>query len=110
MTITYTKQIGSLTCYSQIDGETDVVFTINWSLFGNDGVLSASLLCATEVPIQTGKAFIPYADLTEAQVLSWIETYTPAETMATYEAKIADNIEQQKVVVTPPLPWLPPLN
>jgi hypothetical protein len=110
MTITYTKQIGSLTCYSQIDGETDVVFTINWSLFGNEGTLFSSLLCSTEIPYVAGQAFIPYADLTEAQVLAWIETYTPVETMASYEATIADSIEQQKVVVTPPLPWLPPLN
>jgi hypothetical protein len=38
MTITYTKQITSLECYAQIDGETDVVFTINWILYGNEDV------------------------------------------------------------------------
>jgi hypothetical protein len=28
----YTKQIVSLFCYADIDGETDVTFTINWYL------------------------------------------------------------------------------
>jgi len=110
MTITYTKQIGSMSCYSQIDGESDVVFTINWTLLGNEGTLSASLLCGTSVPYVAGQPFIPYADLTEEQVLSWIETYTPEALMESYYQNIADSIEQQKVVVTPPLPWLPPLN
>ena len=109
MAITYTKTIVSLTCYSQIDGEADVVFTINWSLFGNEGTLSASLLCATTVPYTAGQPFIPYADLTEAQVLAWIDEYTDPTMMASYYQYIADKIEEQKVVVTPPLPWQPTL-
>jgi hypothetical protein len=108
--ITYTKQIVSLTCYSQIDGESDVVFTINWNLIGNEDVLSASLSCAASVPYEAGQPFIPYADLTKEQVLTWIDQYTTPEMMASYEQIIADNIEKQKVIVTPPLPWEPALS
>ena len=107
MTITYTKQITSLECYAQIDGETDVVFTINWILYGNEDVYFSSLICATPVPYISGQTFIPYVDLTETQVLTWIDDYTTSEWMSSYEATIATNIEQQKVVVTPPLPWQP---
>jgi hypothetical protein len=109
MTITYTKIINSLTCYSDIDGETDVVFTINWFLNGNEGVLNASFPCSTSVPVNTGNPFIPYADLTQEQVLLWIDEYTDADMMTSYYQIVANNIEQQKVVVTPPLPWLPTL-
>ena len=109
MTIVYSKQIISLQCYAQIDGETDVVFTINWNLVGNESVYSSSLLCATQVPYVAGQPFIPYADLTEAQVLAWINEYTTPEWMASYEGTIASNIETQKEVVTPPLPWQPTL-
>jgi len=108
MAVTYTKLINSLTCYSQIDGESDVVFTINWTLFGNEGVLSASLPCGTSVPYVAGDPFIPYADLTQEQVLSWIDEHTDPDMLASYYQIVADNIEQQKVVVTPPLPWVPP--
>lgn len=110
MAIVYSKQIISLQCYAQIDGETDVVFTINWVLYGNEGIYSSSLLCATPVPYVAGQTFIPYADLTEAQVLAWINEYTTPEWMSSYEKTIADNIEQQKVIVTPPLPWEPSLS
>jgi hypothetical protein len=110
MTITYTKRIISLTCYADIDGETDVVFTISWSLFGNEDTLSASLLCSVSVPYTAGQTFIPYADLTEEQVFQWVDEYTAPEMMASYYQYIADKIEEQKVVVTPPLPWIPPLN
>lgn len=107
MTIIYTKQIISLECYADIDGEADVVFTINWNLYGNENIYSASVPCTTKVPYVAGQPFIPYADLTETQVIAWIDEYTTPETMASYENIIATNIEKQKVVVTPPLPWQP---
>lgn len=110
MTITYTKQINSLACYAQIDGETDVVFTINWTLFGNEGTLFSSLPASTSVPYTAGQPFTPYADLTQEQVLAWIDEYTAPDMMQSYYKIIADNIEQQKIVVTPPLPWQPSLN
>lgn len=109
MTIIYNKQIVSLQCYSEIDGESDVVFTINWYLLGNEGVYSSNIFCSTEVPYTAGQSFIPYTDLTEAQVIAWIDEYTTPEWMNSYENTIANNIEQQKTIVTPPLPWLPTL-
>jgi hypothetical protein len=109
MTITYAKVINSLYCYSQIEGESDVVFTINWNMTGIEENFFSSVMCITSVPYAAGQQFIPYADLTEEQVLSWINEYTTPEDMASYERSIFDNIEQQKVVVTPPLPWISPL-
>ena len=110
MTITYTKNIATLTCYADIKGDVNVVFTINWSLFGNEDTLNASLLCATNVPYVAGQPFIPYADLTQEQVLAWIDEHTDPTMMASYYQYIADKIEEQKVVVIPPLPWNPTLN
>ena len=98
-----------MSCYSQIDGESDVVFTINWALLGNEGVLFASLPVGTTVPYIAGQPFVPYADLTEAQVLTWIDEYTDPAMMESYYTNIADKIEEQKVIVTPPLPWQPTL-
>ena len=105
MTIIYSKQIVSLKCYPEIDGEPDVVFTINWHLLGNEGVYSSNVFCATEVPYTAGQSFIPYTDLTEAQVIAWIDEHTTPECMDSYESTIANNIQQQKNVVTPSIPW-----
>ena len=109
MTIKYTKIVNQLTCYSEIDNETDVVFTINWTLSGNEGTLYANGFYSTNVSYVAGQPFIPYADLTQEQVLAWIDEYTAPEMMASYEKTITDNIEQQKIIVTPPLPWIPQL-
>ena len=107
--ITYNKIINSLECYAEIDGQSDVVFTINWTLTGTENNLFASLLCATPVPYTAGQTFIPYADLTQEQVLAWIDEYTAPEMMQSYMDQIASNIEQQKIIVNPPLPWQPTL-
>ena len=107
--ITYTKLIRSLDCYAQIDGETDVVFTIQWTLCGTEGIYSSSAPYSTSIPYLAGTEFIPYADLTEAQVLQWIDEYTDPDMMQSYINLIAENIEKQKVIVSPPLPWQPTL-
>jgi hypothetical protein len=96
MAITYSKYIYSLGCYAQIDGETNVVFKIQWQLNGVDGIFNSSIPCSTDVPYVAGQPFIPYADLTQDQVFSWIDTYTPAEQMAIWKQAIADNIATQK--------------
>ena len=51
--------------------------------------------------------FTPYADLTEAQVIGWVQGAMGAEQVAAYEANVAQQIADQinPPVVTPPLPW-----
>lgn len=108
MAITYTKIVVSMGCYAQIDGETDVVFTIIWQLNGTEDIFNCTIPCKTEVPYVAGQPFIPYADLTQDQVLAWIDQYTPTEQMAIWVQAISDNIATQKEIKYPPLPWQPP--
>lgn len=109
MSITYTKEIVSLTCYSQIASETDVVFTVNWLLVGVENSYTYKYSCAVEIPYVQGQPFTPYNELTQAQVIAWIDEYTAPEMMASYEKIVATGIEQQKNIVSPPLPWIPPV-
>jgi hypothetical protein len=107
MTITYTKAINTMSCYTQIDGQTNVVFTIQWVLVGAEDTYLASAPAITNVPYVAGDPFIPYADLTETEVNAWIDQYTTAEQMALLEQQVADSIAQQKAIQYPPLPWVP---
>lgn len=109
MSITYTKKIVSLTCYSQIASETDVVFTVNWLLVGVEENYTYKLSCAVAVPYVEGQPFTPYYELTENQVMAWIDEYTAPEMMTSYQKTVATGIEQQKEIVSPPLPWIPPM-
>jgi hypothetical protein len=59
------------------------------------------------VTIDPAVPFTPYADLTEAQVIGWVQDAMGEEVVAGYEANVAQQIADQinPPVVTPPLPW-----
>lgn len=103
--ITYSKNINQLQCYAEIDGTANVVFTVTWLLSGADGNFASSLPCATTVPYTAGQEFTPYSELTQEQIMSWIEEFTDPIMMASYEKSVADSIDRQKTVLTPNLPW-----
>ena len=93
-------------CYTEIDGLSDVVFKIVWALNGQDGNFYASALTSTEVPYVAGQPFTPYEDLTQEQVLGWIDQYTPAEQITTLETQVSESIATQQEIQYPKLPWV----
>lgn len=90
------------------DGELlDVVKTVHWRYAGTDGDIYAdtygAMACAT--PSETD--FTAYPDLTEDQVISWLEAGLDVEALqANVAGKIADI--KNPPVVNLPLPWAEP--
>ena len=107
MAITNTWAVVQMDCYPEADGETDVVFTVHWTLTGTDGTYSGSVYGAQPVAVDPSAPFTPYADLTETQVIGWVQSAMGAEVVAGYEANVAEQIQNQidPPVVTPDLPW-----
>lgn len=107
MTITNTWNVVQMDAYPEYEGESDVVFTVHWTLTGTDGTYVGSVYGSVGVPLNEGEAFTPYADLTEAQVIGWVQDALGEEQVASYEENVAQQIEDQinPPVVTPPLPW-----
>ena len=105
----YSWVIERLDCYPEQDGETDVVFTVHWRLNAQDGEYGATAYGTVGVSYAPGQPFTPYADLTEAQVVGWVQAALGAEQVAQMEAALAANIAAQinPPVVSPPLPWAP---
>jgi len=105
--ITITWGVARLDCYPEAAGQTDVVFTVHWTLSATDGTYSGYAYGSIGVPAPTG-AFTPYAALTVPEVIGWVQSAMGAEAVASYEASVAAQIEAQinPTVVTPPLPWL----
>ena len=101
---TFTWTVSQLDCYPQEGGNTDVVFTVHWQLTGTDGTYNGSVYSTCSVPAPTG-TFIPYADLTQDQVLGWI--WANGVDKASAEAAVQTQIDNQinPPVVSPPLPW-----
>jgi hypothetical protein len=107
MAVNYTWNIVRLDCYPELDGETDVVFVCHWTLAGEEAGFSGGVYGSVGVTLDAGATFTPYADLTLAQVVGWVQDALGAEQVTAYEANVAQQINDQVVppVVTPPLPW-----
>lgn len=109
MAVTYTWSVVQMDAYPEEDGYTDVVFNVHWTLAGIDQTYQGYAYGSQGVSINPDEPFTPYADLTEAQVIGWVQDAMGPEQVASYEANVAQQIEDQinPPVVTPPLPWAP---
>lgn len=105
--MTTTWNVVSMDCYPEKDGLTDVVFTVHWNLTAVDGDYTGYVYGSVGVTLDAGSPYTPYADLTQDQVVGWVKDSLGAEQVASLEANVAAQIENQKnpPVVTPPLPW-----
>lgn len=115
MAVTNTWGVVQMDAYPEYEGQTDVVFTVHWNLTGTETVGEAPnqttytgyVYGSVGITLDEGSNFTPYADLTEAQVIEWVQDALGAEQVAAYEANVAQQIANQinPPVVTPPLPW-----
>ena len=96
--------IANMGAYPQAEGQTDVVFQVNWKCQAQDGSYSAISVGSVPVTYVAGTPYTPYADLTQDQVWGWIN---PSIDRPEIEANLQAMIDAQKnpTVVTPPLPW-----
>lgn len=102
MPVTYTWSIKKLTTINS-DLYQDVVQVIDWEVSGSDGTNAASSSGSTAVPFPVN-GFVNYADLTEEEVIKWVQDSLPElrmnEITGTIAAKLNQLSSQEK-----PLPW-----
>ena len=99
--------ISALDCYPEQDNHTDVVFTIHWRRQATDGTYNADIYGSQAVTLDPAEPFTAYADLTEVQVIGWLEASFGDEQLAAQIANLDQQIANQinPPVVSPPLPW-----
>jgi hypothetical protein len=102
--------INQLNCRPHVDGLDDVINVIHWTYNANDTDETgkewfASMYGTANVEQPNPQNFIPYPDVTEAEVISWLDQVLPVADM---QASLLQNIELQKhpIEVTLPLPWI----
>jgi hypothetical protein len=80
------------------------VIVAHWRVSAEDGEYTASAYgTAGFTPDSDAAGFVPYADLTEADVLAWVWGSVDKDEM---EANLAQQIEDQKAPATQSgLPW-----
>lgn len=70
----YTWVISQLDCYPTYETRTDVVSIVHWRRQATDGTYLAEIYGSQLLMLGSSFPFIPYGDLTEAQVIAWLET------------------------------------
>ena len=96
--------ITGMSAYPQSEGETDVVFQVNWQCHATEDSYSAVSVGSVPVTYTAGTPFTPYDQLTQDQVWGWIN---PSIDRPEIEANLQAMIDEQKTpaIVNPPLPW-----
>lgn len=104
---TYTWLISQLDCYPQQDNKTDVVFTVHWRRQATDGTHTADIYGSQAVTLDPSATYIPYAELTEADVIGWLEDAMGDELLEAQKAALDKQIEDQinPPILRPALPW-----
>jgi hypothetical protein len=107
MSITTTWIVEQMNCYPTYESQTDVVFNVHWRVNATDGTYNATSYGTVGVTYVAGSPYTPFAQLTQAQVVGWVQESLGAEQVTKIEASLATNIANQinPPVVSPPLPW-----
>jgi hypothetical protein len=101
--ITYTWNFPAFDCRVDEGGLMDVVTTVHWIYIGtNEDGITASVYGSQAVGTPTPEAFIPYPDLTEDEVIGWMEETMDVEAL---QLNIAEQIE---LIINPVYVTLPP--
>ena len=107
MATTYTWAVVQMDAYPQVDGKSEVVFNVHWTLTGEEAGFTGSVYGSQAVTLDPDAPFTPYASLTQDQVIGWVKDALGDEQVASLEANVAEQINNQVApsVVNPPLPW-----
>jgi hypothetical protein len=108
-------KVGVMECYPQYEQEKDVVFTVHWDCVGSETVNNKTydgrVYGSTAVTYHSGSEFIPYEQLTENVVLSWVWDSMGESQKSNIESNVQTQIDNfiNPPVIVLPLPWTPPI-
>lgn len=71
----------------------DIVIQVNWRYQGSDGVRTSSVYGATVLLPPDPNNFIPFDQLTNAQVSAWVEEDLGQEAIEGFQNQIANDLE-----------------
>ena len=123
MANTYNWKINSLACVPSLNGHTNVVSVVHWSINANDGqeimianpsggtstVFKniASSYGAQELTLNDQSTFVDYSALTKDVVVGWVQEAMGLDAVTRLQESLDKQLEtlNNPPVVTPPLPW-----
>lgn len=108
---TYKWTIAQLECKPQEEGKTDVVVTAHWRVDATDGTNNAGAYGSQSFTLTEGADFTPFEELTETQVVGWVQSSMGVDAVTALQENLDKQIEEaaNPPIVKPPLPWSTPV-
>ena len=90
-----TWNLNNVKVYNTLDGNSDVVYLVNYNVMATDGNGNAYTL-PKEATIDTSSItdFVPFADLTEAIVMGWVTTDLGTDAVAAIDQEAEDALSE----------------
>lgn len=108
MAIAYTFRVTNINCYSQYESLTNLAFNVWWDYVGVEDDYTSNVIGNTLIPYDVNVEYIPYEQLTQEMVISWIEQYTDPQVITDAQSLIESKINDFKNpinIINPKLPW-----
>ena len=102
---TFTTTITNMYTLPQVDGQTDVVVNVLFIVSGIDGQYTANANGNQECTLTPGQAFTPYDQLTQAQVIGWLDPQMISSCQACVQGLINIQITPPVSPTNQTLPW-----
>lgn len=106
-TATFTIKITGLRTQT-VNGIENAVKQVEWTMRGEESGQTFELPQTTQVPDPQSDGFIPLQQLTEAQVVAWVETHD--ERLPSIKAHIQSVLDREVAtasLTSAPMPWAP---
>ena len=105
--MTYIWTFPNLVVHPSAAGESDVIYNIHWRLYGDDQSGHTAYIAGTVgCTYDAGDPFVPFSDLTKAEVESWTVASLGDERVIELKAQLAEEIGEEVAptteVMTPP--------
>lgn len=106
MSIVFNWSIGKIQVIPEQDDKKNIVTRVEWLLKAVDEVNKMTSSVSGSRSFKLGSNFVPYEQLTEAQVLDWCFAFENFKADA--EAQVIEKIERQlaQKIIEPTLPWV----
>ena len=104
---TYTWTIKKMSVMPVLDGQTDVVVSAQWNILGQDQSYSYNLSGWQQFTLKQGEGFTPYDQLTEAQVIGWVQETMGVNQVSNLQDSVQGSLD---ALINPPIePQIAPL-
>jgi hypothetical protein len=91
-----------------INGLENAVKQVDWTMMGTEGSQSFELSQSTTVQDPRVEGFIPLANLTEQQVIEWVQATEPRiPAIQAHIQAVLDRQTAKALLVKTPMPWAP---